>query len=304
MKLSFKIYIILLFITAYNSARAQQQVMYTQYMFNELAINPAYAGSHKTLSLTAIAREQWVGLDGAPSTQTISGHMPIENKNIGVGLMMMYDRIGVTSQTGVYASSAYKIDFDNNLALSMGLSAGFTYYNAELSQINSSDVAFANGDVRATKPNVGVGFYLSHERFYAGLSSPQILELQFDNDNPDSDSRIARHYFLTGGYLFDVSPMVKIKPSTLLKYVQGAPLNIDLNATVILQEMFWVGLSWRSFDSFDGLLQFQATDNLLIGYSYDFLTTSDLKRVNSGSHEIMLNYRFNLRKGKLRPNYF
>ncbi|GAB3336760.1 type IX secretion system membrane protein PorP/SprF [Marivirga atlantica] len=304
MKLSFKIYIILLFITAYNSARAQQQVMYTQYMFNELAINPAYAGSHKTLSLTAIAREQWVGLDGAPSTQTISGHMPIENKNIGVGLMMMYDRIGVTSQTGVYASSAYKIDFDNNLTLSMGLSAGFTYYNAELSQINSSDVAFANGDVRATKPNVGVGFYLSHERFYAGLSSPQILELQFDNDNPDSDSRIARHYFLTGGYLFDVSPMVKIKPSTLLKYVQGAPLNIDLNATVILQEMFWVGLSWRSFDSFDGLLQFQATDNLLIGYSYDFLTTSDLKRVNSGSHEIMLNYRFNLGKGKLRPNYF
>lgn len=288
-----------------KGVNAQQQAMYTQYMFNGLAINPAYAGSHETLSLTTLLREQWLNIEGAPSTQTVSLHAPIERKKIALGLLVMNDRIGVINQSGVYGSYAYKINFQDKGTLSMGLSAGFSYYDAAFSQVAVNDPSFSNGDVNEFHPNVGVGFYYYTDSYFVGISSPQILETTFNRDGKDSDSKFRRHYFLTVGKVFDISSDVKLKSSFLLKAVDGAPSALDLNASVLLQEVLWLGLSYRSFDSFNGILRIQLNPAFQIGYGYDFLTTSQLSRVNGGSHELMLNYRFRFSKNRiLTPRYF
>jgi type IX secretion system PorP/SprF family membrane protein len=286
MRYTYKFCLLFALLLTVIQATAQQQVMFTQYMFNGLAINPAYAGSHETLSMTAMAREQWTGIEGAPSTQTFSVHAPIKRKKIALGLLLLNDQIGVTSQTGAYGSYAYKIDFDDKGTLSMGLSAGFTYFNANFSQVSDTDGTFA-ADVSEFQPNVGLGFYYSTDRFFAGISTPQLLETTFDKSNQDSDSKLLRHYFATAGYVFDLNDFIKLKPHVLLKYVDGAPVEMDIN------------------DSIDAIIQLQATTNFQIGYAYDFITTTALSRVNGGSHEIMLNYRFSFSKNKVvTPRYF
>ncbi|ADR21229.1 membrane protein [Marivirga tractuosa] len=286
-------------------AYAQQQVMYTQYMFNGLAINPAYAGSHETLSLTALAREQWIGIDGAPSTQTFSAHAPIKSKRIGVGLLFLNDEVGVTSQTGAYGSYSYKINFNDNSTLSMGISGGFTYFDAAFSEVSSVDPSFQSGDIKEFQPNVGLGLYYYTDRFFAGISTPQVLETTFDKNNEDSDSKLLRHYFASVGYVMDINHFLKLKPHLLVKYVEGAPVEFDVNASVLFQEVVWLGVSWRSFDSIDAILQLQVSNKIQIGYAYDFYTTTDLSRVNVGSHELMLNYRFDFSKNKVvTPRYF
>lgn len=284
---------------------AQQQVMFTQYMFNQLAINPAYAGSHRTMSFTALARKQWAGIDGAPSTQTLSMHTPTRNQRVGIGLLLLHDKIGVTKQTGVYNSYSYTIPFYNGGRLAMGLQAGFTTYNAQYSLISDTDPAFATGDIKETHPNIGAGVFYYTNKFYVGFSVPQLLQNRFDRKNPDSDSRIVRHYFLSSGYVFTLDRQLKLKPSVLVKGVAGAPIQVDLNLNLLMNEIMWVGLSWRSFESLDALLQFQVTKQLQVGYAYDFSTTSELSRINSGSHELMVNYRvIEKRSRKKQPRYF
>ena len=283
----------------------QQQVMFTQYMFNGLAINPAYAGSHESFSATALYREQWSGLDGAPTTQTFSVHSPIRNQKMGLGLLFLHDKIGVTSQTGTYVSYAYKISFLNGGTLSMGIQGGFTNFNAAFSKVSSTDPAFNKGDVSEWQPNVGGGLYFSTKRFYAGASAPQLMQTIFDKNNPDSDSKLLRHYFLTAGYVFDLNENLKLKPNTLVKYVKGAPIEVDLNANLLIKETVWVGFSWRSFDSVDAILQLQLNPRFQLSYAYDFATQSNLQRVNNGSHEIMLNYRIPVfREKSVTPRYF
>ncbi len=282
-----------------QTVSAQQQVMFTQYMFNGLAINPAYAGSHESLSLTALIREQWVGLDGAPSTQTFAAHTPLKNERVALGFMFLHDKIGITNQNGAYLSYAYRIPMKNG-KLSFGLQAGFNNYKATYSSLEfDDDFAFSSNDVNKTLPNFGAGLYYYSDKFYAGFSVPQILKNELDEDNSDTDSKLIQHYFLTAGIVFDLSNALKLKPNVLMKVVEGAPVEWDINANLLIKEVLWLGLSWRSFDSFDALIQFQLTDQLQVGYAYDFATTTDLRRVNSGSHEIMLNYRFNFSKSKL-----
>jgi type IX secretion system PorP/SprF family membrane protein len=302
---SIRLIVIGFLLTGGLTTYGQQQVMFTQYMFNGLAINPAYAGSHETVSLTALAREQWTGIDGAPSTQTFSVHSPVFNKRIGLGLLLLHDEIGVTEQSGVYGSYSYKIPFVNGGKLALGLQAGFTFYNAKFSEVSDTNPAFANGDVKESQPNFGFGAYYFTDRFYAGISVPQLVQNSFDKNNNDSDSQLLRHYFITSGYVFDISRNLKLKPNVLVKAVEGAPVEIDLNVNLLINELIWVGVSYRSFDSFDAIFQLQVTDRLQIGYSYDFATTTDLRRVNNGSHEIMLNYRFTLNKSRIiTPRYF
>lgn len=284
---------------------AQQQVMFTQYMFNQLAINPAYAGSHKTLSFTALAREQWTGIDGAPSTQTFSAHSPTKFDRVAVGLLFVHDKIAVTSQTGIYNSYAYRIPFQNGGQLSFGLQGGVTFYNAKFSSVSDSDPTFANGDVREAHPNFGAGLFYNTKMFYMGFSAPQLLQTTFDRNNPDSDSRLLRHYFLTTGYVFKLDRHLKLKPNLLVKAVPGAPVQVDLNMNLLMHEVLWVGLSWRSFDSIDALLELQVTKKLQFGYSFDFGTSSELRRINSGSHELMLNYRVVPKRSRvITPRYF
>jgi type IX secretion system PorP/SprF family membrane protein len=292
------------FLLANLSGHGQQQVMFTQYMFNGLAINPAYAGSHESMSFTALARQQWTGLDGAPSTQTFSVHSPLKKERFSLGLLFLHDKITVIEQNGVYGSYTYRIPVSKKGKLAFGLQGGATFYNARFSKISLTDPNFAN-DIRLAQPNVGFGMYYNTQRFYAGVSVPQLLQTTFDKVSPDSDSKLIRHYFLSAGYVFDVGRFVKLKPNVLVKAVTGAPVEFDLNLNALLNDIVWVGLSWRTFDSFDAIFQLQLTKQFQVGYSYDFATTTDLARVNAGSHEIMLNYRFTFAKNKIiTPRYF
>ncbi|GJM28416.1 MAG: membrane protein [Cyclobacteriaceae bacterium] len=291
--------------------RAQQEAMFTQYMFNGLAINPAYAGSHQTLEFTALAREQWTGLEGAPSTQTFTAHSPLKNRSIGLGLSVINDKIGVTNQFGVYGSYSYRIQFQNKGVLSMGLQAGFTQYNEDLTQLQGSirdpnDPNFSQDEVSKFMPNFGAGLYYYTKRFYTGLSSPHLVQNKLDNlEAAYQEARQRRHYFFTTGYVFDLSRSVKFKPNLLIKVVEGAPVEADINLNFLFQEILWAGVSYRSFDSFDVILQVNLTEQFSIGYAYDFATTTELKRLHSGSHELMLNYRLKPpRRRMLTPRYF
>ena len=289
-----------------SKAKAQQQVMFTQYMFNGLAINPAYAGSHDHASATFLAREQWVGLDGAPASQTFSLHSPINaSGSASLGGLVIHDKIGVTNQTTAYLAYAYRIRFEGSARLAFGLQAGFSNYNSRLSQISTTDPTFASGDININRPNFGAGIYFNTNRFYAGVSVPQMVRSRLDVNNTDSDSRLERHYFATAGYVFDLNQDLKLKPNLLIKYVENAPVEFDINANLLIKELVWVGLSYRSFDSFDALFQIQVSKQFQFGYSYDFATTTDLRRVNSGSHEIMLQYNFVFGKKRIiSPRYF
>jgi type IX secretion system PorP/SprF family membrane protein len=251
-----------------EKAMAQQQVLFTQYMFNGLAINPAYAGSHESPSFTALAREQWTGIEGAPSTQVLSAHSAFHKGKTGVGLLLLHDKIGLTEQTGAYGSYAYRIRFNNNKILSMGLQAGFSHYNAQFSKVSATDPAFANQDINYVQPNFGFGLYYSTDRFYAGASVPQLLENSFNAKNNGATLNLSRHYFFTAGYLFDLNESLKLKPNFLVKAVQGSPLELDLNTNLLIKELIWVGVSWRSFNSVNALLQLQVTNKLQIGYNY------------------------------------
>lgn len=289
-----------------EKAVAQQQAMYTQYMFNGLAINPAYAGSQESLSLTALARKQWSGIEGAPSTQTFSAHSPFNEDKIGVGILLLHDKIGLTEQTAIYGSYAYKIKFNNNnKTLSFGLQAGFNHYSAEFSKVSSTDPAFANQDVNQAQPNFGFGLYYSTEHFYAGASVPQLLNNTLGQKNNRSGYDLVRHYFFTTGYLFNLNESLKLKPTLLVKAIKGAPMELDLNTSLLIKELVWVGISWRSFKSINALLQLQLTNKLQVGYAYDIATTSELRSINAGSHEVMLNYRLGLWQDKIiTPRHF
>jgi len=289
----------------------QQETMFTQYMFNGLAINPAYAGSHQTLEFTALAREQWTGLEGAPSTQTFTAHSPLKNRSIGLGLSIIHDKIGITSQFGVYGAYSYRIQFNNKGVLSMGLQAGFTQYQEDLTKLQGSirdpnDPNFSQDQISKFMPNFGAGLYYYTKRLYMGLSAPHLVQNKLDNiETAYSEARQKRHYFYTTGYVFDLSRSIKFKPNLLFKVVEGAPLEIDINANFLFQELLWLGVSYRSFDSFDAIVQLNVTEQFSIGYAYDFATTTELKRLHSGSHELMLNYRVKPpRRRMLTPRYF
>lgn len=300
-----KILVLVLPILVGPAAFGQQQAMFTQYMFNGLAINPAYAGSHRTLSATALARIQWTGVEGAPITQTLSVHAPIANRRVGIGLLLLHDEIGVTKQTAVYNAYSYRIPFQNGGQLSFGIQGGFSSYNARYSLVSDTDPTFAGADVKEVLPNFGAGLFYSTNLFYAGFSVPQLVQNTFDKYNTDSDSKLLRHYFFTTGYVFAIDKDLMLKPSLLVKAVSGAPVQVDLNVSVLMKEILWVGLSWRSFDSIDALLELQVTDKFQFGYAYDFATTSEMRRVNAGSHEIMLNYRMIKKHSRVKtPRYF
>jgi type IX secretion system PorP/SprF family membrane protein len=298
-----EIVVIFILMSLADGVNAQQQVMFTQYMFNGLALNPAYAGSHETVSITALARKQWTGLDGAPSTQTFSIHSPIVSQRMSLGLLVLHDNIGVTDQTGIYGSYAYRIPVNDRGKLAFGLQGGMSYYNAQFSKVSATDPTFAN-DVREMSPTFGFGMYYHTDRFYVGVSVPQLNESSFGTSNQDNKS-IVRHYFASAGYVFDLSHSLKLKPNVLVKAVEGAPVEFDVNANLLIKEVVWVGVSWRSFDSVDALLQLQLAPQLQIGYAFDFATTSELSQVNGGSHELMLNYRISVNRDRIvTPRYF
>ena len=294
-KIRISVITILLLLLSFDGV-AQQDPMYTQYMYNTLSVNPAYAGSRDALSLTGLIREQWVGIDGAPSTQSLTMHSPIYNDNMGLGLSVVNDRVGPIHQTMLFADYSYSIQTTDNAKLAFGLKAGVNLLQADLTALHSNqtnDQAIYNVDNRLL-PNVGIGVFYYSDKGYIGVSAPKLLQQRiasYDTGSLTEDIE-RRHYFLIGGYVFDLSENVKFKPSFLVKAVQGAPLSVDLSGNFFFNDKFGIGLAHRFDDSFSGLLQYYVTPQFRIGYAYDF-TMTELRHYNSGSHELMLGYDFN-----------
>jgi len=280
----------------------QQSAIYSQYLFNGLAINPAYAGHDGMLSTTFLSRFQSIGIKGAPKTQTFSLHSPIINKKIGVGLQVFHETIGVTDQSGIYAAYSYRISNDN-LSISFGLQGGVNFYKIEYSSLlisDPDDPQFAE-DIQSSTSNFGAGIFINTDLFFVGLSMPQMLNGTFDIT---AEAISEQPIFLYGGYVFDLNPFVKLKPSSLLKYADGRIVEWNINASFLWNDLLWTGLSYRPNNAIAILLEFQLTEQLNIGYAYD-MTINSLSKADSGSHEIMLNYQFKFsQKNVNSPRYF
>jgi type IX secretion system PorP/SprF family membrane protein len=302
---------ICLMMSASALCHAQQQPMFTQYMFNGLVINPAYAGSQETFTATAVMRKQWAGMEGAPETQTLSAHSPLDDLRttkrpgspVSVGVTIFRDRIAITGHTGLLASYAYRIKFLNQSSLSFGLQGGISQYRIRYSELGLDDPSFAVGDVQELQPEFGAGLYFQSNRFYSGFSAPQMLRPRSAENVPGI--AVDPHFFFTTGYVFDVNTTIKVKPNILVKNYQGHLSQIDVNCNVFLNEILNVGVSWRSLESISGLFQLQVNPKFAFGYAYDHPFGADFARLSNGSHEIMLNYRVPKKKIRtINPRFF
>jgi len=293
-------------------ASAQQNATYSQYMFNALAINPAYAGSHEALSVTALGRFQNVGLSGAPNTQTFSAHTPLVNDRVGLGLLVIHDELSVISQTGVHFSYAYRLPVKKDKAtLSFGLQGGMSMYNAQYSRLDlynnagngTPDDVFGS-DIRDSRPNIGAGIYYNTQTSYVGLSMPSMLNNVFERGKNFTTVYQNVPIILTGGHVFTLNRMLKLKPNFLFKLVDGQPVEFDLNANMLFDEVLWFGLSYKSSKQVVMITQFKISDQFQFGYSYT-ISAGPIRTAELGSHEVMLNYRFWFnKKGVVSPRYF
>lgn len=286
----------------YWSVSAQQDPQFTQYMYNQSVINPAYATANKSeLNIGALYRSQWVGIEGAPRTASLFAHYPISDR-VEVGISFTNDDIGnVVTENNIYADFAYILPVSETGKLSLGLKAGLTLFDANFNGFDlqsggrDTDVAF-NDNVTQSFPNVGLGAFYFTDKFYVGLSAPNLLTTtHLENENGIQSTGVQDiHFFLNSGYVFDINPNLKFKPSFMVKGVKGAPLSTDLNANVLFNEKFEVGVGYRFDDSVSGVFNFRVAPELRIGYAYDY-TTSNLGDFNSGSHEIILLYNVKTR---------
>ncbi len=289
-------------------SQAQQDPLYSQYMFNTLAFNPAYAGSADVFTVMALSRHQWVGFDGAPSTQTFLAHSPLKGESMALGLTAITDKAGPLRQTGAQLDYAYRIRVSEDSRLAFGLKGGFNILQADiasLSTVQESDPANVNIQGQLL-PNFGFGLFWHSERYYAGFSIPKLLQNEIEAGNASDlvAATEARHWYLMGGYVFDLDRDIKFKPSFLVRRVEGAPVSVDVNATFLLRDRIWFGAMYRVANSFGVLGQYQVNDQFRVGYAFD-LTTTRLGAYNAGTHEIMLNYDLRFMKGKtISPRYF
>ncbi|SFN02998.1 type IX secretion system membrane protein, PorP/SprF family [Chitinophaga sp. YR627] len=290
--------------------RAQQDAMYSQYMFNMMGVNPAYAGSRGVLSATALYRRQWVGIDGAPETSTFAFDMATRDNKVGLGIQAFNDKIGIMRTTGFYATYAYRIRFENEGSLAIGLQGGLSNFKADLTKvdlIDEDDQAFVQ-NINVLLPCFGAGIYYNTDRFYAGFSIPNLVKSYLRKDavyyRADVVAKKYMHFFFIAGYVFDLNEDLKLKPSTLVKAVRGAPVQVDINANLWIRDVISVGASYRTGDAICGLAEVQINDQFRLGYAYDH-TVSKLVKYNQGTHEIMLRYEFGWEKGRvLSPRYF
>lgn len=299
------IIILLLLVTV--SGFAQQDSQYTHYMYNTININPAYAGSRGVTSIFGLHRTQWVGLDGAPTTNAFSINTPLQNSRLGLGVSFVNDKIGASDQNNIAVDLSYTIPTSEKYDLSFGIKASADLLNVDYTRLDRYDMSvptFQNNIDNKFSPNIGAGVYYHSDKLYLGLSVPNFLTVRHFDDNGSTTVQDRLHYYLMGGYVFDVSPTVKLKPSVLTKMVSGAPLQVDLSTNVLLQDKFSLGLSYRWSAAVTAMAGIQVTDGLLVGYSYDFDTTS-LENYNSGSHEIFLRFElFNIQKRIITPRFF
>jgi type IX secretion system PorP/SprF family membrane protein len=286
---------------------SQQDAQYTQYMYNMNVLNPAYAGSKTgTLSASLLGRTQWVGIPGAPQTAVLSVHSPITER-MGLGVSLLADKIGPINEQFLYADYSYTIPvgFYDNLAF--GIKAGITLVNAKLTDLDLNeygDVNFLN-NINNLQPNFGFGVFYYSDIYYVGFSMPNLMSTTYLEKGGGFETKINKrnHMFLTGGYVFDMSYNWKFKPSIMAKGSLGAPISIDLSANFLFDETFEVGTSYRWGDALSLLLNAKVSDNLRVGYSYDF-TTSELNKFSSGSHELIILFDLKTTYEIISPRFF
>jgi type IX secretion system PorP/SprF family membrane protein len=285
---------------------SQQDAQYTQYMYNTINVNPAYAGSRGVLSVFGLHRTQWVGLDGAPTTNAFSINSPINNSNLGVGLSFVNDKIGPTVENTISADLSYTIKTSESYKLSFGIKGTANLFNLDINKLkiqNQGDPLLQNLNNNFS-PNVGAGVYFHSDKSYLGLSVPNFFETKRYDDNDIAVYKERMNLYLIGGYVFDLSSNLKFKPAFLTKVVEGAPLQLDLSGNFLINEKFVLGAAWRWSAAVSAMAGFQVSDGLYIGYGYD-LETTKLANYNSGSHEIFLRFELFKRQDRIvSPRFF
>jgi type IX secretion system PorP/SprF family membrane protein len=303
--------IILIFVVLLNiTAKAQQDAMISQYMFNGLFLNPAYSGSHKYVTSSLLHRTQWVDFPGAPRTSllAIDGLVPSKSENMGVGLIVAHDEIGATEQTDIYANYAYQLKLKKG-KLAFGLKAGVSNYvfkSANLKIWDSNDDVFT-GRKTTWLPKLGAGAYYFTDKWYAGISIPTLLAYDTHHDfsfDVNNGSFLNRHYYAYGGYVFKLNDQFKLKPSTLIKYLPAAPIEADLNLNLLYKDQFWIGASYRTMDAVVFMVEYQTNSRFRVGYAFDYSITK-IRKYSAGTHEIMIGYDFGKDLIKVKtPRYF
>jgi type IX secretion system PorP/SprF family membrane protein len=318
------LFMIIFCVLFFSVSRAQQDVLYSQYFFNQLAINPAYAGNDDVLNITGLSRKQWFGLNGSPTTFSVFGHTPLltnhgvdrtysdgkrhffsPNNQIGLGMVLCSAHVGVSNNFLASFAYSYKILLSDEERLSFGLQGSvFNFHQLynQLDNINTFDPVFQN-NISVTKFNVGAGVFYETARYYAGLSVPEIIENHLNPENASGEKQL-RQYFITGGYLFYLNLNIKIKPTFLLRYTDGLPPGFDISANVLYKDKTWIGISYRYNNAVSLIGEFLATSKFRIGLAYDY-PISRLHLVTHGSAELMLSYTFQKStKRIINPRYF
>ena len=298
MKTSFKILVAAFTLLVVGEAQAQQDPLFTHYMFNTLAVNPAYAGSRDALTATAIHRQQWVNLDGAPTTQTLTVHSPIVNDRLGAGLSIINDKAGPLKQTLALLDLSYHLPVNDNAKLAFGLKGGINIMQGSFTGLDLgdgvNDPTFNQNIESDLLPNFGAGLYYYTDDYYVGVSVPKLLENDFEIGtvgNTVSRAAELRHYFLIAGTVFDINEFLKLKPTGFLKYVDGAPVQFDLTTSLVYNDKFSIGAMYRSFGDVGAILGYQFNDQLRASYALDYPLTT-LNNYHGWTHEIMLSYDF------------
>lgn len=289
------------------SVHAQQDPQYTHYMYNHSNINPAYAGSTEGLQLFGLYRTQWVGLDGAPKTTTLSATTPLGTSGLGLGVNFTNDRIGVMNENTLSIDLSYAIDLNYNYKLAFGLKGSGSLLDVTYSDLkiyDGTDPVAATDISNSFTPNLGAGLFLYSDKSYVGVSAPNLFTQARYDDNQLNTLHQKLHLYVTGGHVFDLNANLQFKPAAMIKMEEGSPLQVDVSANFMFMEKFTLGAAYRWDASVSGLVGFQVSKNLMLGYSYD-ADTSRLAHYNSGSHEVFLRFNlFNSHKRIAAPRFF
>lgn len=295
------------------NTKAQYDHLFSQFMFNEVFINPGYAGSKEALSVTGLHRQQWMNFPGRPVTTTFSMHGPLFGNKMGLGINFLNESIGKLQRNLTYLTYAYRVKTDKKGTLGLGLNIGIHNQLNKLSELKAND----GGDVQISKntpslisPNGGFGLFYSTDKFYTGLSVPRLIDdSYFFDENQTIHQKISintskLHYYFVVGRVFKVNPDFYIKPQGMLKMLQNVPMQYDMNVSMLFNKLLWVGFSYRSGAAAVGMLGVQASPQFFFGYSYDY-GLNEIQKYSQGSHEVVLNYLFSFKQKKvISPRFF
>jgi type IX secretion system PorP/SprF family membrane protein len=290
------------------SVVAQQDPLFSQYMFNKLLVNPAYAGSRETFTVDVLNRIQWVGIDGAPRTMTLAAHSILGNNKVGLGGYVYRDELGPTINQGAMATYSYRIQTQKGW-FSFGIQGGIKHFNFDWNAIQTEypDYIFYPKDVQRITPDLNLGFYYYTQRFFLGLSSKQMLENEYgiaEYEGKTSFSRLARHFYAMTGFAMPINDKMVFRPSMMAKYVNNAPVQFDFNASILFGDIFWVGVAYRTEKAVIMLTELTIAKGIRLGYSFD-LYLNELQLHNKGSHEFRLGFDIEGKRDRMKtPRYF